>query len=70
MSGIIMVITLVLLGGCIAFTIVLASKALHNYFNQNKGLDQNTGFVICPACGTKNKRQKNGQQCKKCYTQF
>ncbi|MGD6966202.1 hypothetical protein ACQCVP_07230 [Rossellomorea vietnamensis] len=70
MSGIIMVITLVLLGGCIAFTIVLASKALHNYFNQNKGLVQNTGFVICPSCSMKNKRQKNGQQCKKCYTQF
>ncbi|MGM0846266.1 MAG: hypothetical protein ACQEUT_14920 [Bacillota bacterium] len=62
MNGIFLIFVLILLGTSIAFTLVLAVKALHNYFNHNKGLDQNTRFVICPVCGTKNKRQKNGLQ--------
>lgn len=57
-------------GLAIVFTVLLANKALFNFFRNNKGLNQNTRMVVCPKCGTKNMRQSNGQLCKKCYTTF
>ncbi|WP_421379601.1 hypothetical protein ACOJQI_15865 [Bacillus salacetis] len=57
-------------GSAIVFTVLLANKALLNFFMNYKGLNQKSRLVVCPKCGTKNHRQSNGQLCGKCYTTF
>ncbi|RIW29023.1 hypothetical protein D3H55_20080 [Bacillus salacetis] len=70
MSGFVLLLILLASGSALAFTLVMAIKALQNHLHHKKGLDQSTSFVLCPSCGESNKRQKNGQQCRACYKVF
>ena len=70
MDGIFLIIILMAIGCAIVGTIFLANKALFQYMHNRKGMDQQSVTVTCPYCGAKNKRQMNGQHCRKCYVAF
>jgi Zn finger protein HypA/HybF involved in hydrogenase expression len=70
MNEIFLILILFVSGCAIVATIFFANKALSNFMRNNKGINQNSNAVICPKCGTKNKRQVNGQQCRNCNLSF
>lgn len=70
MNGISLLAILFASGTAIAATVYFANKALQLQLHHKKGLGQNTEAVTCPHCGASNKRQMNGQHCRKCYRAF
>lgn len=70
MDAVVLIGILTVSGCVIVGTVWFANVALNRYMHGNKGIHQNSAEVLCPQCGERNRRQKNGQQCVSCYFSF